>query len=102
MKTYFFSLLLVGCFFGTAPAQNGDQNPRAALAYEAYKDQTGAEHAASMGATIDNTYEAYDPIQIKKQRRQDRIDFRRQLRLERARRPRFIIPNRRWGWRYGW
>lgn len=54
-----------------------------------------------MGVTIDQTYEAYDPILIKEARRQERRDFRRQLRLERARRPQVIVPRRPWGWR-GW
>ena len=99
MKTIIFTALLTTCFFGMAMAQHSDQNPNAKVAYEAYKTETGAEHAASMGATIDNTYEAYDPILIKEQRKRERIEFRRQLRLERARRPQFVQPRRGWGWR---
>jgi len=97
MRTIILTAVFASCLFGVAMAQHSDQNPNAKVAYEAYKTETGAEHAASMGATIDNTYEAYDPILIKEQRKRERIEFRRQLRLERARRPRFVQP--RWGWR---
>ena len=106
MRTYFLTAIFACCFLTAAFAQQSDQNPRAQQAYEAYKDQPNTDladtdHAATMGATIDNTYEAYDPIQIKEERRQERRNFRRQLRLERARRP--IIANPRpWGWRNGW
>ena len=44
-----------------------------------------------MGATIDKTYEAYDPLHIRQQRREERREFRRQLKLERARSRRFYF-----------
>ena len=96
MKRYMLTLVLAFSLYGYAMAQASDQNPRAQEAYEAYAAQTDNVHAASLGATIDNTYEAYDPILIKEQRRQDRREFRRELRLERARNRPFF-----WGYPYG-
>lgn len=97
MKTILLTALFAVCLLGTAMAQDSDQNPRAKLAYEAYEDKTDTKHAASLGATVDKTYQAYDPLLAKEQRKRERIEFRRQLRLERARRPRVVYP--RWGWR---
>ncbi len=85
MKKQALTLVFTLSFFGFALAQASDQNPRAQKAYQEYAEQADSTHAASLGATIDKTYEAYDPILIKKQRREDRREFRRQLRLERAR-----------------
>lgn len=87
MKRYLLTLVFALGLCGLAIAQSNDQNPRARQAYEEYKGQADSLHAATLGATIDKTYEAYDPIQIKKDRREERREFRRQLRLERARRP---------------
>ena len=97
MKTILLTAVFACFLIGTATAQHSDQNPRAQEAYEAYEGKVDAKHAASLGATVDKTYQAYDPILIKEQRKRERIEFRRQLRLERARRPRIINP--RWGWR---
>jgi len=72
-----------------------DQNPRAQEAYQAYRQQLDT-HERSMGTTVDLTYEAYDPLQEKARRKEERRDFRRQLRLERARN-RFIYPFRPYG-----
>ncbi|MCB0579828.1 MAG: hypothetical protein KDD10_11025 [Phaeodactylibacter sp.] len=99
MKKYLFSLALALAFSGFALAQSSDQNPRAQEAYEAYAQQTDSLHASTLGATIDKTYEAYDPILIKEQRREDRREFRRELRLERARN-RNIFWNRPYGYPY--
>lgn len=90
MKKYLLTLVFALMAGGFALAQSSDQNPRAREAYQAYEGQADSLHAATMGATIDKTYEAYDPILIKQQRREDRREFRRQLRLERARRPVFM------------
>lgn len=98
MKKQLLALTLALAFSLSLSAQSADQNPRAQLAYEAYQTEAPGEHASTMGVTMDQTYEAYDPILIKEARRQDRRDFRRQLRLERARRPQVIVPRRPWGW----
>lgn len=89
MKRYLLALVVTLMFGSFALAQSSDQNPRAREAYQAYEGQADSLHAATMGATVDKTYEAYDPLLEKKQRREDRREFRRQLRLERARRPVF-------------
>ncbi|MCB0547126.1 MAG: hypothetical protein KDD19_06020 [Phaeodactylibacter sp.] len=100
MKSYLFTLVFALVFCGFAMAQSSDQNPRAQQAYEAYAEKADNSHAASLGATVDKTYEAHDPILIKEQRREDRREFRRQLRLERARRP--IIQNNPFGYYPYW
>ena len=108
MKKYLLSLVFAFCAFGLAQAQtHPDQNPRAQRAYEKYAQQVDSTHAASLGATIDQTYEAHDPMQIREERREERRDFRRQLRLERARRPVIAQPRRfgryydpRWDWNW--
>lgn len=97
MKTILLTAVFACFLMGATMAQNSDQNPRAQEAYEAYEGKVDAKHAATLGATVDKTYQAYDPILIKEQRKRERIEFRRQLRLERARRPRIVYP--RWGWR---
>ncbi len=81
MKKYMLTLVLAFSLCGFVMAQASDQNPRAQEAYEVYAAQADNAHAASLGATVDNTYEAYDPILIKEQRRQERREFRRELRL---------------------
>ncbi|MCO6480830.1 MAG: hypothetical protein J5I94_29580 [Phaeodactylibacter sp.] len=96
MKKYLLTMVFALGFCAFALAQSNDQNPRAREAYQAYEWQADSLHAATMGATIDKTYEAYDPILIKQERREERREFRRQLRLERARRPVF------WGSPYGY
>ena len=79
-------------------AQEETQNPNAQRAYQKYEKKLDS-HERDMGNTVQNTYEARDPWQEKKdaraERREDRRDFRRQLRLERARRPILIPPRRR-------
>lgn len=85
MKKYMLTLSLALISYSFATAQASDQNPRAQKAYEAYKEQADSMHAASLGATVDKTYEAYDPLLVKEQRREERREFRRELRLERAR-----------------
>jgi len=101
MKKQLLALTLTLALGLTLSAQSADQNPRAQLAHEKYQTEAPADHANTMGVTIDQTYEAYDPILIREARRQERRDFRRQLRLERARRPQVIVPRRPWG-RRGW
>ncbi|HKK89415.1 MAG TPA: hypothetical protein VJ917_11255 [Saprospiraceae bacterium] len=77
--------------------QEETPNPNAQKSHEKYEKQLDS-HEQNMGSTIQNTYEARDPWQEKKDaridRKEDRRDFRRQLRLERARRP-ILIPQRR-------
>ena len=97
MKKHILTLVLAFSLCGYLMAQASDQNPRAQEAYEVYAGQADNTHAASLGATVDNTYEAYDPILIKEQRREDRREFHRQLRLERARNRSFF-----WGQPYGY
>lgn len=77
------------------------QNPNAQQAYDRYSQQLD-EHEATMGATVDNTYEAQDPIaekaRMKAERQQDRREFRQQRRLERIQRNNWNRrrPFRRW------
>lgn len=85
MKKYLLALVFALGFSAFAAAQASDQNPRAREAYQAYEAQADSNHAASLGATADKTYEAYDPLLVKEQRREERREFRRELRLERAR-----------------
>jgi hypothetical protein len=85
MKKYMLTLAFALSFCSFALAQANDQNPRAQEAYQAYKVEVDSTHSASLGATVDKTYQAYDPILIKQQRKEDRREFRRELRLERAR-----------------
>jgi hypothetical protein len=76
MKTIMMIFAFAFSFSLTASAQvkekNSDQNPRAQQAYEKYRQDaprgvSSEEHARSMGATVDSTYEAYDPILVKEQ-----------------------------------
>lgn len=114
MKTIIMIFAFAFSFSLTASAQvkekNSDQNPRAQQAYEKYRQDaprgvSSEEHARSMGATVDSTYEAYDPILVKEQekadRKQQRREFRQERKLERARnrgmRGMFPArPHRRW------
>ncbi|MCB0597740.1 MAG: hypothetical protein H6557_14345 [Lewinellaceae bacterium] len=90
MKKYMLTLVFALSLCSFALAQASDQNPRAQEAYQAYEVEVDSTHAASLGATVDKTYEAYDPILIKQQRKEDRREFRRELRLERARNQPFL------------
>lgn len=87
-------ILVVLIVFG----QEETPNPNAEKAYKKYEQQLDS-HEQNMGSTVQNTYDAIDPWQEKKdariERREERRDFRRQLRLERARRPVLIPPRRR-------
>ncbi len=61
-----------------------DQNPRHMLSqakYESISDSLNHFHST----TLQNTYEAFDWYDAKQQRKADRTNFRRQLRLEQAR-----------------
>ncbi len=84
-------------FFFVLMAQEETPNPNADKAYEKYQKQLDS-HEQNMGNTAQNTYEAIDPWQEKKddriRRKEERRDFRRQLKLERARRP-ILMPRRR-------
>lgn len=93
MKTIILSLLLLGFLPGLLLAQQNanDQNPNAHESYQAYRQKLDG-HEKTMGNTIDLTYQAYDPILEKKQKRADRKEFRRDLRLERARNRYNVIP----------
>lgn len=103
MKHYLFTLALVLGFATISIGQKSDQNPRAQEAYEQYRpkaqpQEPDAPHSATMGATIDKTYEANDPVAVKEQDKRDRKEFRRELRLERARNRRNVPQRHRWGW----
>jgi hypothetical protein len=93
MKTITLSLLLLGFLPGLLFAQqkSTDQNPNAYESYQVYRQKLDG-HEKTMSSTIDLTYQAYDPILEKKQKREDRRDFRRELRLERARNRFNVIP----------
>jgi hypothetical protein len=102
MKNILFTLALVLCFAATSFGQKSDQNPRAQEAYEQYRPQVQSHmpeepHSATMGATVDKTYVADDPMEAKAQEKRDRKEFRRELRMERARNRR-MMPRRGWGW----
>ncbi|HSN61458.1 MAG TPA: hypothetical protein VLR49_11015 [Ferruginibacter sp.] len=86
-----FTLLLFSIFFSSLQstfAQSGvilpDQNPQYSISKEKYMglaDSINKFHST----TLQNTYEAYDWYDAKQKRRSDRLLFRRELRLERAR-----------------
>lgn len=77
-----------------------DQNPNYLRSMEKYMNRKD-ELLANQGETVQETYKAiqywYDRQEAKQQWKIDRIEFRKQLRLERARRP--VINN---GWNGGW
>jgi hypothetical protein len=91
--------LMTALFFSACimTAQEETPNPNAEQAYNKYKQQLDS-HEHNMGSTVQKTYVARDPWQEKKddriERKEERRDFRRQLRLERARRP-ILVPRRR-------
>jgi hypothetical protein len=65
-----------------------DQNPQYMQSqnkYMAMADSVTKWHTT----TLQNTYKAYDFLEAKAERKAERINFRRNLRLERARRSRY-------------
>lgn len=101
----------------------GDQNPNAAKSLERYSRMKDSL-LIHQGETVQSTYEAiqpwFDAWEERQQWKGDRREFRRQLRLERARRPVFqqfrqprgmnpwVMPSASWNrfdndwmWRYG-
>ena len=89
MKTFYLSLAIFLALFAPsarAEAQTlaPNQNPNYAVSRDKYMrlaDSLTRWH----GTTVQDTYSAPDWYEQKMQRREDRRDFRRQLRLERAR-----------------
>lgn len=89
MKTFYLSLAVL--LAAVAPAARADaqtlapnQNPNYAVSRDKYMrlaDSLTRWHST----TLQDTYAAPDWYEQKLQRREDRRDFRRQLRLERAR-----------------
>lgn len=92
-----FTLLIILALFTVVSgfAQSNqlapDQNPQYLQSqnkYIAMADSLTAWHAT----TLQNTYKAYDFFEAKAERKAERRDFRRTLRLERARRPNYFDP----------
>lgn len=61
-----------------------DQNPSFAVSREKYMNMADSLTRFE-SATVHTTYKAYDWYEAKQERKSERIQFRRQLRLERAR-----------------
>jgi hypothetical protein len=86
-KTFTPSALFILMMLFSLGAQSQttpDQNPDYAVSrkkYMAIADSVNQFHST----TIQQTYKAYDWYEAKMERRQSRQDFRRELRLERAR-----------------
>lgn len=89
--------LLAGLNLQAQTPVNPDQNPRHREAYEAYRVDTAGQHAGTLGATMDQTYVAHDPIEIKAQERRERKEQRR---IDRQERRMARIENRNRGWFY--
>lgn len=87
MKTQLLPLLTLLLFSGLVNAQTElapDQNPNYAISRDKYMkmaDSLNDWHST----TLQNTYRAADWLADREQARKDRSEFRRQLRLERAR-----------------
>ena len=87
MKTYILPLLLVLLTAGNANAQTElapDQNPNYTISRDKYMkmaDSLTRWHST----TLQNTYEAIDFMADREKIRNDRREFRQQLRMERAR-----------------
>lgn len=81
----FSAIMIVSSLQATAQLDNTTgQNPRhlaSQAKYESIADSVNRFH----GTTLQNTYAAYDWYDAKQQRKAERTNFRRQLRLEQAR-----------------
>ena len=77
---------------GFAQTQDPDQNPNHNISAGKY-DIKSDVLSENQGETIQATYEAYDWTENKEARRQNRIDFRRELKMERAKSMRYYYPN---------
>jgi len=86
MKTLICSFALL-LFFNFANAQeNPDQNPNYKQSMDFYmKQQNGLQQ--NMNTTVQNTYNAYDWYQNKLDKRQERVNYRHQIRFARASAP---------------
>jgi hypothetical protein len=73
-----------------------DQNPNYMLSQQKYM-QVKDSLLFTMNTTEQNTYKAYDWYEAKMERKQNRINTRQQVRINRSLRP--IINN---GWNDGW
>jgi hypothetical protein len=86
-KNYTLLLLLAVGFTTNILAQTNnvvaDQNPNYMVSQAKYMQMADSINQLH-GTTLQNTYKAYDWYQAKQERRNDRITFRRQLRLERV------------------
>jgi hypothetical protein len=88
MKNFTFLLLLIAIAslqksFSQIDLLSPDQNPNyysSKAKYMMMADSINKFHST----TVDNTYEAYDWYDAKQKRQQERIAFRRELRMERA------------------
>jgi hypothetical protein len=78
--------LLLGFTFASANAQQSqtaDQNPRFKESMDKYMNVKDSLQLTN-NTTVQQTYKAYDWYEARQQARQDRISFRRQLRLNRS------------------
>lgn len=83
----------------TAGAQSSlaeDQNPNYEVSRDKYM-KIADSLTSFQSTTVHNTYKAIDYMEDRRIAREERLQFRRQLRLERARRNFYVAPvNRRW------
>ena len=87
MKTLISSIAFLLVFnVATAQQDNSDQNPNYKQSMDYYmKQKNGLQQ--NMNTTVQSTYKAFDWYQNKQDKRQNRIDFRRDIRLARASAP---------------
>jgi len=81
-----FSLAIL-FYADVARAQNSlapDQNPSFAVSRDKYMNMADSL-TGFQSSTVHTTYKAYDWYEAKQERKSERIQFRRQLQLERAR-----------------
>ncbi|HEU4472968.1 MAG TPA: hypothetical protein VFR58_17865 [Flavisolibacter sp.] len=86
-------ILSLACLGNKADAQNlaPNQNPAYAVSRDKYM-KTADSLMQWQGTTVQQTYKAYDWYEDRQARRDARRQFQRDLRLERARRYRYINP----------
>ena len=81
--TLFAASLLTGSMVFAQGGLAPDQNPRHQESVEKYTRMADTLNALH-GTTVQNTYKAYDFMEARGERRDERRNFRRQMRLLRA------------------
>lgn len=109
---YLFALLIGFSALGQDVALAPNQNPNYQRSLAKY-DSIYTQFTKQQGTTLQDTYEAIDPMEHKRKMRELRREYRAQRplwrherRLERIRNTRYIDTgwgwNNNWGWNNGW